>query len=89
MGCTNQPQVISLFPDPQGKAENPLEREGDIIVNITNDPHIQYFQTKIEEVLLPLRKNKRAIKNITEIERYATTDKKDHEKYVQSINEAI
>jgi hypothetical protein len=40
-------------------------------------------------VLLPLRKNKKAIKNVGEIERYATADKKEHEKYVQSINEAI
>jgi hypothetical protein len=40
-------------------------------------------------VLLPLRKNKKAIKAIGEIERFATADKKEHEKYVQSINEAI
>jgi hypothetical protein len=63
--------------------------EGDVIANITNDPHINYFQNKINEVLLPLRKNKKAIKNVADIEKYATTDKKDHEKYINSINEAI
>jgi hypothetical protein len=47
MGCSNQPQTVALIPDPQGKALDPLEAEGDIVENITKDPHIHYFQTKI------------------------------------------
>ncbi len=65
MGCTNQPQVASHIPPPEGIAKDPLECEGNIIENIAIDPHIHYYQAKIEEVLLPLRKNKKAIKNVT------------------------
>jgi NAD:arginine ADP-ribosyltransferase len=37
---------MSLFADPEGEAQDPL-LEGDVIANITNDPHIHYFQNKI------------------------------------------
>lgn len=36
-----------------------------------------------------MRKQKKAIRNSSEIPKFATADKKEHEKYVQSINEAI
>jgi len=38
---------------------------------------------------MPLRKNRKSIKNVNEIEKFATSDKKEHQKYVESINEAI
>jgi len=76
MGCTNQPEIKPLIPEPEGKAVDPLEAEGNIIENIKVDPHIHYYQAKIEEVLLPLRKNKKALKAVGEIEKFATADKK-------------
>lgn len=76
MGCTNQPEIKPFIPDPEGKPIDPLELEGNIIENIAMDPHINFYQHKIEEVLLPLRKNKKSIRNVAEIQRYATADKK-------------
>ena len=40
-------------------------------------------------MLLPLRKQKKTLAKAEKQERYATADKKEHEKYVQSINEAL
>ena len=67
MGCALQPEVKPFIPDPEGKPIDPLELEGNIIDNISIDPHINYYQSKIEEVLLPLRKKKKWIKSINEI----------------------
>ena len=89
MGCVVEPEQSSLIPPPTGPPQDPLEKEGDIVTNIALDPHINYYQNKIQQVLLPLRKAKKPLAKATSQERYATADKKEHEKYVQSINEAI
>ena len=47
MGCTNEPSLKALIPEPEGKAIDPLEQPGNIIDNITCDPHINYYQSKI------------------------------------------
>ena len=71
---------LEPIPLPTGPAKNPLECEGDVVENILTDPHIHYFQQKIEEVLLPLRRRKvkkdenGLIKGGSES--YATTDKR-------------
>lgn len=64
-----------------------------------NDPHINYFQKKIEEVLVPLRKRNKAMKEsssstvtkpeVLTIEKYATSDNAEHKKYVDSVNAAL
>lgn len=55
MGCFVS-ETIAPIPPPEGTPEDPLQSEGDIIDCIVTDPHIHYYQSKIEEVLLPLRK---------------------------------
>ena len=62
MGCTESVNnTIQPIPDPKGPAIDPLDAEGDIVEIIINDPHINFYQKKIEEVLLPMRmKNKQA-----------------------------
>ena len=62
MGCVLE-TPLNPIPPPQGPAKNPLEQEGDVVAIITEDPHIHYFQKKIEEVLLPIRKRKKVNKN--------------------------
>lgn len=61
MGCTNQPQVAGIA-DPVGPPEDPLLASGNIVENIAIDPHINFYQNKIEQVLLPLRKAKKNIR---------------------------
>jgi hypothetical protein len=59
MGCTNSTeQVVQLIPDPQGNPIDPLLAEGNIIEAIALDPHIHFYQKKLEEVIMPLRKQK-------------------------------
>ena len=72
---------IDPIPPPSGPAKNPLEAEGNIIDVILTDPHINYFQQKIEEVIVPLNKKNQAEKGQISpirsgVESFATTDKR-------------
>lgn len=57
MGCIAS-ETLAPIPPPEGHPQDPLQSEGDIIEVILTDPHIHYYQKKIEEVLIPLRKNR-------------------------------
>lgn len=47
-----------LIPEPTGKAIDPLLAQGNIVEVIANDPHIEFYQKKIQEVLLPIQKQR-------------------------------
>ena len=65
MGCVVEPEQAALIPPPTGQPHDPLEMPGDIVNNIALDPHINYYQNKIQQVLLPLRKNKKPLAKAT------------------------
>ncbi len=50
MGCTDSKTVqeVRLIPMPKGKAIDPLTAQGDIVEVIISDPHIDYYQKKIQ-----------------------------------------
>ena len=49
MGCTEGvANTMKPIPDPKGPPVDPLNAEGDIVEAIMADPHINYFQKKIE-----------------------------------------
>ena len=76
MGCVVEPEPNGLIPLPEGQPQDPIDMIGDIVNNISLDPHINYYQTKIEQVLLPLRKKKKSLTKAAPEERFATADKK-------------
>lgn len=49
MGCTNTADsVIPSIQEPMGPPIDPLTTSGNIIDAINQDPHIHYYQKKIE-----------------------------------------
>jgi len=58
MGCTSVTEQIQQIPEPLGNPIDPIFSSGNIIDMITNDPHIHFYQMKLEEVVLPLCKTK-------------------------------
>lgn len=78
MGCVLEAETNPLIPPPEGTPDDPLERPGDIIENIVLDPHINYYHAKIEQVLMPIARKKLILKKSSQIEQFATADKKEH-----------
>lgn len=48
MGCTESTHTVAPIPEPTGPPIDPMQSEGDIVEAIMNDPHIHFFQKKIE-----------------------------------------
>lgn len=48
MGCTSVTEQIQQIPEPLGSPIDPIFSSGNIIDMIVNDPHIHFYQMKLE-----------------------------------------